>query len=239
MGIEIRGLDKSFGDLAIYRGFDLDVEEGEVTALLGPSGCGKTTLLEIVAGSLTPDGGRIEGIEGRRCSYVFQDARLLPWMTVSGNIEFVLRDLYDAAECRRRSMHWIELVGLGGFAGYYPGELSGGMRQRVGIARAFAYPSDLLLLDEPFQALDLGLKLGLVGIFDELWRIDRRTTLFVTHDIGEALLLADDLHVLSHPPAATAARFRIASPHGRRSLEDDELIETERKLYTLLAPEGQ
>lgn len=237
MGIEISGLEKSFGGLTVYRGFDLHIEEGEVTALLGPSGCGKTTLLEMVAGTLEPDGGRIEGIAGRRCSFVFQDARLLPWMTVSGNIEFVLRDLFDAAECRRRSTQWIELVGLTGFARYYPDELSGGMRQRVGIARAFAFPSDLLLLDEPFQALDLGLKLGLVSIFDELWRLDRRTTLFVTHDIGEALLLADDLSVLSPPPAAPAARFRIRSPHGRRSLEDDELIDIERRLYALLAPE--
>lgn len=237
MGVEIRGLEKSFGDLTIYRGFDLHVEEGEVTALLGPSGCGKTTLLEIVAGTLAPDAGRIDGIAGRRCSYVFQDARLLPWMTVSGNIEFVLRDLFDVAECRRRSAYWIELVGLEGFAGYYPSELSGGMRQRVGIARAFAYPSDVLLLDEPFQALDLGLKLGLVGVFEELWRLDRRTTLFVTHDIGEALLLADDLYVLSPAPTAISARFRISPPHGKRSLEDEELMQTERRLYTLLAPE--
>jgi len=239
VAIEIRGLSKSFGELSVYRNLDLGVEESRVTALLGPSGCGKTTLLDMVAGVAFPDSGRIEGIEGRKVGYVFQEPRLLPWKTVLGNIEFVLRDLFDPRECRARAGRWVELVGLSPFAEYYPNELSGGMRQRVGIARAFAYPSNLLLLDEPFQALDLGLKLGLVEVVDEAWRMDRRTTLFVTHDIGETLLLADDLFVLSAAPAEVRAHFRIDLPHGNRSLADDRLIEIERKLYTLLATESK
>lgn len=237
MAIEIRRLGKSYGGLTVFRDLDIDVEESGVTALLGPSGCGKTTLLDIIAGATRPDSGRISGIEGRRVGYVFQDPRLLPWKTVAANIEFVLRELYDPAERRRHSERWIDLVGLSAFSRYYPSELSGGMRQRVGIARAFAYPSSILLLDEPFQGLDLGLRLGLARLFDEVWRADRRTTLFVTHEINEALLLADRLYVLSALPARVSGHFEINVPHGSRSLAGEELVEIERSLYSLLTQE--
>lgn len=236
MAIEIRDLQKSYGELTVFHHFDLDIGESRVTALLGPSGCGKTTLLDIIAGTTAPDAGSISGNGGRKVGYVFQEPRLLPWKTVAGNIEFVLQDLFEAADREERVREWAGLVGLDRFTGYYPHELSGGMRQRVGIARAFAFPSTMLLLDEPFQGLDLGLRLGLAKLFDEVWRSDRRTALFVTHEIGEALLLADDLFVLSPLPARIAAHFTIDVPHGERRPGRGELVEIERQLYAILAP---
>ncbi|HUX21854.1 MAG TPA: ABC transporter ATP-binding protein [Spirochaetia bacterium] len=239
MAIEITDLRMSYGELTVFRDLDLVIPESEVTVLVGPSGCGKTTLLDIIAGSTTPDSGCVGGLEGHTIGYVFQEPRLLPWMTVIANIEFVLRDHFSGEECRRRAEEWIARVGLAPFEGYLPNQLSGGMRQRVGLARAFAYPSSLLLLDEPFQALDLRLKLDLVRVFEELWLLDKRTTLLVSHDINETLLLGHELFVLSQPPTAIEAHFTIEVPHGRRSLADDRLIEVEHRLYALLAGESR
>lgn len=239
MAIEIADLQMSYGELTVFQDFNLEIPESEVTALVGPSGCGKTTLLDIIAGVTAPDSGTVGGCDGHTIGYVFQEPRLLPWMTVVGNIEFVLRDHFSDDECRRRAKQWIELVGLARFEGYLPDQLSGGMRQRVGLARAFAYPSSLLLLDEPFQALDLRLKLDLVRVFEDLWVLDRRTTLLVSHDINETLLLADELCVLSQPPTNIEAHFTIEVPHGRRSLDDDRLIGVEHRLYALLAGESK
>jgi len=234
--IEIHGLTKSYGELTVFDHFDLNLSESRVTALLGPSGCGKTTLLDVIARTTVPDAGLICGNGGRAVGYVFQEPRLLPWKTVAGNIDFVLQNLECADDRGESVRRWLRLVGLEAFAGSYPHELSGGMRQRVGIARAFAVPSSLLLLDEPFQGLDLGLRLGLVKLFDEVWSRDRRTAIFVTHEVGEALLLADDLFVLSPLPAHVAAHFTIDIPHGERTPGRGRLIEIEQELYTLLVP---
>ena len=235
MAIDIHGLCKSYGPLRIFDGLDLHIPESRVTALVGPSGCGKTTLLDMICGATPPDGGEISGLDGRQLGYVFQEPRLLPWLTVRSNIEFVLRDLFPQPDCRSRAEHWSELVGLQDFGEFYPHQLSGGMRQRVGLARAFAYPSTLLLLDEPFQALDLHLKMELVRVFEELWLLDRRTTLLVTHDINETLLLADDLFVLSSPPTGIRAHFEIDVEHGNRSLDHPTLTDIEHRLYAILS----
>ena len=178
----LRDVSKSFGDKTIYT--DLSLELGdEVTAVLGRSGCGKTTLLNLIAGILTPDGGRIEG-QGR-VSYVFQSPRLLPHLTALGNLLYAGIDRTAALDA---------LAACGVAENLYPRELSGGMAQRVGLARAFAVPADTVLMDEPFKSLDLGLKHRLLALTRELFS-DRRVIL-VTHDVAEAEFLADRAIVL-------------------------------------------
>jgi len=241
MGIEIRSLAKSYGDLVVFEELSLDLEEGSVSAILGPSGCGKSTLLNILSGVVSAEVGTVSGLSGRRISYLFQEPRLLPWRTVEGNLDFVLQDSYGKANREEASVpkreltgRLLDLVGLTEFKGYYPDTLSGGMRQRVAIARAFAFPAEVLLMDEPFQALDLSLKVSLMGAFESLWRQDRRTVLFVTHDVQEALLLGDAIAVLSARPACIVGSLRNDIPHGERSLRDGRLLDLERELYALL-----
>lgn len=188
--IELKNIAKSYGDTAVYKDFSLSFEEGKITCLLGASGCGKTTVLNMLAG-LTPYEGRIENVPGK-ISYIFQEERLVPNLTVRGNIALVLG---KGAE-RRKISEMLEKVELGGKENAYPCELSGGQAQRVSIARAFAYPSRLILMDEPFSSLDTALKIRLIDVFCRLWREERRTAVFVTHDAEEACMLAHRAVVL-------------------------------------------
>jgi NitT/TauT family transport system ATP-binding protein len=204
--------------------------------VLGPSGCGKTTLLNLIAGSLSPDSGSIEGNGSGGVSYLFQEPRLLPWKSVWGNIDFVLRDRMPAAERRKAISEIVALVGLEQFRASRPAELSGGMKQRAAMARAFAYPSDVLLMDEPFRALDLPLKVALMRAFGSLWERDRRTVLFVTHDIQEALFLGDDILVLSPRPAQVRDHVPNPIPRPQRSFQSPAMLALERHLYELLLP---
>jgi NitT/TauT family transport system ATP-binding protein len=200
----------------------LSFPEGQFVTLLGPSGCGKSTLLKIVAGLIVPDEGtvRFEGQEvrgpGIERSMVFQDYGLLPWRTVLGNVEFGLEmHGVSAAERRPRSLHEIERVGLAGFEGHFPNELSGGMRQRVALARCLVKESKVLLMDEPFAAADM---LTREYLQDELLRIlgpSRSTVLFVTHGIDEAIYLGDRVIVMSARPGKVQADIMIDLPRPR------------------------
>ncbi len=241
MRIRCNSLWVSFNGLTVFENLNIEFPEKHVTAVLGPSGCGKTTLLNLISGVLQPDSGRvqIEEADGSgktaRIGYLFQEPRLLPWRTVRGNVEIVLEGIYNSSERRAVAEQFLKAVGLDGFLDYYPHALSGGMRQRVAIARAFAFPAALMLLDEPFQALDLKLKLGLSTLFIGLWDRDPRTTVFVTHDIQEALILGDRITVLSERPARIAGEFENPLPAGERELSNPRLLELERRLYALLA----
>ena len=184
--IELRNIGKRYGDLVVYDSFDCDIREGEITCILGESGCGKTTLLNMIAG-LCPFEGSIE--PRSECSYIFQQPRLVPNLTAQGNLHLVCRDRAKVAEM-------LERVGLADKAGAYPVELSGGQAQRVSVARAFLHPAPLILMDEPFSSLDTALKIRLIGLFCELWRTERRTAVFVTHDAEEACMLSHRALVL-------------------------------------------
>ena len=183
------------------------VRKGELITLLGPSGCGKTTLLRLTAGLISPDEGRIiiqgTSVIGPRkdaCT-VFQNFGLLPWRTVMGNVEFSLEiDGIAVAERRERAKHFIDLVGLSTFAEHYPHELSGGMQQRVGIARALMRKPILIFMDEPFGALDAQTREQLQEDFLKIWSQTGATVIFVTHSIDEALLLSDRIFVFSTGP---------------------------------------
>jgi NitT/TauT family transport system ATP-binding protein len=189
MGFQIKNLNMSFNGVTLFRDFNLDIEEGTITCILGPSGCGKSTLLNIIGGIILPDSGTLIGFENKVFSYIFQEPRLLPWKTVRENIEFVLgRDL-SPIQRRIEADRLIRKVKLDGFASYYPSQLSGGMRQRVSIARAFACHSDIILMDEPLNGLDFSLKESMMQWFSQIWKEDRRTVIFVTHNIDETQLL--------------------------------------------------
>jgi ABC-type nitrate/sulfonate/bicarbonate transport system ATPase subunit len=199
---------------------DLDVHEGELVCILGPSGCGKSTLLNIVGGFLSPTSGSVtideepvSGPDPRRI-FVFQERGVFPWLTVEGNIGFGLGKL-PAAERRERIAHYVRLVGLSGFETAYPQELSGGMKQRVEVARALAVNPDMLYLDEPFGALDSITRLVMRSELLRIWEAEKKTILFVTHDIDESVQLADRVVVMSSRPATIRRIVEIDMPHPR------------------------
>lgn len=195
--LKVEHLNKSFGNLEVFKDFSMTFQEGEITCLLGPSGCGKSTLLNILGGIITPDSGSLIGFEGRRFSYIFQEPRLLPWKTVSQNIEFVVERSFSKEERTKKVSELLNRVELSEFADYYPYMLSGGMRQRVSIARSFAVPSDIILMDEPLNGLDSKLKTSMIEWFKQILQADPRTVIYVTHDEEEASLLGGEMKIIS------------------------------------------
>lgn len=199
-------------------GIDLTIQENEIVVLVGPSGCGKSTLLNIVGGLLSPSSGRVlfEGLQEDRDPHigiVFQEVGLFPWRTVEQNIAFGLEEWQlTAAERQERVAKYLELVGLEGFEKAYPHQLSGGMRQRAGIARALAIAPDLLLMDEPFSALDAQSRTLMQEELLRIWSTTRLTTLYVTHNIQEAVYLADRVIVLSRRPGRIVRDVAIDLP---------------------------
>jgi NitT/TauT family transport system ATP-binding protein len=190
-------------------------------AVVGPSGCGKSTLLNILSGVETPTSGTLSVTEdGRRArlGYVFQDARLLPWRTVMSNLLYVQGDHSD--ETRERVRRYLEMVGLERSADAYPAQLSGGMQQRVGIARAFSVEPDLLLMDEPFSHLDAITARGLRAELQSIWSQTRKTVLFVTHDVLEAVQLSDRIIVLA-PGGTMHADIPVSLPRPRRDADPE------------------
>jgi ABC-type nitrate/sulfonate/bicarbonate transport system ATPase subunit len=204
----------------VLEDISLEVADGEFVCLLGPSGCGKSTLLSTMAGFLSPtsgeiriDGQVVRGPDPRRI-FVFQERGVFPWLTVEGNIAFGLFHL-TAAERKQRVTHYIRMVGLEGFEKAYPPALSGGMKQRLEVARALAVNPDMLFLDEPFGALDSITRLVMRGELLRIWEAERKTIIFVTHDIDEAVQLADRVVVMSARPATIQQIVKIDIPHPR------------------------
>lgn len=206
--------------LPVLENIELEVGNGEFVCLLGPSGCGKSTLLSAMAGFLKPtsgsiriDGEIVSGPDPRRI-FVFQERGVFPWLTVEGNIGFGLRR-FSAKERAQRVNHYIRMVGLEGFEKSYPHELSGGMKQRVEVARALAVNPDVMFLDEPFGALDSITRMIMRGELLRIWQAERKTILFVTHDIDEAVQLADRVVVMSARPGRIQQIVSINIRHPR------------------------
>jgi sulfonate transport system ATP-binding protein len=226
--LKIAGLSKSFpprnggGPSAAIRDVDLEVREGEFVCLVGPSGCGKSTLLNIVAGLEAPSTGTVRvngvpiaGAAGDR-GMVFQEAALFPWLNVLANVEFPLRRLgLPRGERRERAEYFLRMVHLARFAESYVHELSGGMRQRVAIARALAMDPKILLMDEPFAALDAQTRDILHEELQHIWQETRKTILFVTHNVREAAYLADKVAIFSSHPGTIKRVLPINYPHPR------------------------
>jgi ABC-type nitrate/sulfonate/bicarbonate transport system ATPase subunit len=212
--------DRDGDSLPVLEDINLDVDDGEFVCLVGPSGCGKSTLLNAMAGFLSPtsgsvriDGEVVTGPDPRRI-LVFQDRGVFPWLTVEGNIGFGLSKL-SRAERTQRIAHYVKIVRLEGFENSYPSDLSGGMKQRLQVARALAVNPDILFLDEPFGALDSITRVIMRGELLRIWQTERRTIFFVTHDIDEAVQLADRVVVLSSRPAQIKDVLTIDMAHPR------------------------
>ncbi|MGN0178981.1 MAG: ABC transporter ATP-binding protein [Monoglobaceae bacterium] len=211
-------------DVTALTGVSIDIQKGEFVSLVGPSGCGKTTLLRIIADLLTPTSGEIS-IAGetprqarlkRRYGIVFQSAVLYEWRTVKKNIMMPLEIMHvPPKEREERAMKMLELVGLSEFANHYPNQLSGGMQQRVGIARALAVQPEILLMDEPFSALDEFTREKLHADLLKIWRKTNKTIIFVTHNIQESVFLSDKICVLSPHPGRLSAVVDIDLPRPR------------------------
>ncbi|MFC6486756.1 ABC transporter ATP-binding protein [Nitratireductor sp. GCM10026969] len=225
--IQVRGVSKTYGDVQALENIDLEFEAGHLTSLLGPSGCGKTTLLKIVAGLLAPTAGDVlvkgkpvEG-PGPERAFVFQDFALMPWASVLDNAAFGLKmHGVGKAEREERARHYINEVGLTGFEGKYPHELSGGMRQRVGLARALAVNADVLLMDEPFSAVDEQTRRKFQEDLIRLREVEKKTFLFVTHSIEEAVYVSDRIVLLSPRPGRLS---QIIEPQIPKDIDPDDL----------------
>jgi NitT/TauT family transport system ATP-binding protein len=212
--------DRDGKSVPVLDDIDLNVSDGEFICLVGPSGCGKSTLLNLMGGFLFPtsgaitiDGDAVHGPDPRRI-LVFQERGVFPWLTVEGNIGFGLSKL-SRVEREERIAHYVRMVRLQGFEHTYPSDLSGGMKQRLQVARALAVNPDILYLDEPFGALDSVTRLIMRGELLRIWQTERRTIIFVTHDIDEAVQLADRVVVLSSRPAKIEDILTIDIPHPR------------------------
>jgi len=233
--VAFSGINMRFASTEVLKDINLDVREGEFVCILGPSGCGKSTLLNIVGGFVQPtsgevtiDGERVTGPDPRRI-FVFQERGVFPWLNVEENIGFGLFRLTDE-EKRRRIAHYIQLVGLPGFEKAYPRELSGGMKQRLEVARALAVNPDVLYLDEPFGALDSITRLQMRRELLRIWQTEKKTILFVTHDIEESVQLADRVVVMSQRPATIRAIVDVDMPHPR-DLSAPRYIEIRDRLF--------
>jgi NitT/TauT family transport system ATP-binding protein len=219
MSLELRDLVLSYGGAPVVNGLGLDVAPGEILVLTGPSGCGKSTVLRALAGLLPPEGGGVlaDGARitttSRDRAMVFQDNALLPWRTVQSNVELALKLAGRPRQGRREeALRWIADVGLTGFEKYLPKSLSGGMRQRVQLARGLAGAPRAVMMDEPFGALDTQTRATMQRLLVDTWRAHPTTVVFVTHDVDEALLIGDRIAVLGRAGQPLRALLDVPSP---------------------------
>ena len=248
--LEIRGLTKYYDvererrQVLALSEISLAVADGEFMAIVGPSGCGKTSLLNIVAGllrydagSVIIDGKKVEG-PGVERAVVFQQASLLPWRSVAGNVRYgmEMQRRFDRDVMRSRTAHFIQLVGLNGFERHYPSELSGGMQQRVNLARALAADPVVLLMDEPFAALDAQTREFMQAELLKIWSEARKTVLFITHQINEAVFLADRVAVMSARPGRIKGLVEIPfeRPRGLALKRDARFLAIEEQIWKMV-----
>ncbi|WP_138471272.1 ABC transporter ATP-binding protein [Poseidonocella sp. HB161398] len=236
--------DGKSGPVTALAPTSVELKPGTFTALIGPSGCGKSTLMNAIGGFVAPSSGRItldgQPIEGPsdKVGVIFQQYGLFPWFTALGNVRFGLKRLgLSRREEIERAREALDEVGLGAHAGKFPQQLSGGMKQRVAIARTFAFGPKVLLMDEPFGALDAQTRLVMHELLLKVWQKHRATVLFVTHDVDEALLLADDLRVMSQAPGRLLRHYQLEQARPRSfSRSGSDLLDIRDEVIGLLHP---
>lgn len=198
--LSIENVNKRYYEHIIFENFNIDFYMNKINCIVGKSGCGKSTLLNIISGVIENDTEEILCLKELGVGYIFQEDRLVEWLTVEENIQLVAGKYYDKERLKVLCSKYLELVGMKEYKDYYPQMLSGGLRQRVNIARAFIYPSKVIIMDEPFKSIDIKNKQMIMNSIKEIQNKEKRTFLFVTHDIDEALLLGDKIHVLGDSP---------------------------------------
>ncbi len=251
--LELRNLSKELvrpgtDPFVIFKGINLTVRDGEFVSIVGPSGCGKTTMLRVINGLLPSSGGQIL-IDGKSAQeldhelvmgFVFQGASLLPWRTSLKNVLLGIEGKKQPAkEAEHTARKYLDLVGLSGFESHYPHELSGGMQQRVNLARALAVNPRILLMDEPFAALDAQTRNFMQLELLRIWRETRKTVIFVTHMISEAILLSDRVVVFSHRPGTIRSQFHVplARPRTMAVKSDPRFLELENTVWKQIEEE--
>ena len=246
MKVEIKDLSFAYGSKIIFSDFSFTYNSSELCdsktgidgyrplVILGPSGCGKTTLLKLIAGALPLSSNTSKhsmiSKSNESVSFIFQEPRLLPWFSILENISILLYGFFDKNKAMERAMHYLKLVSLENEACSFPDKLSGGQRQRASIARAFAYPSDLLLMDEPFQSLDIPLRIELMELFLSLLEKEKRLGMLVTHDPREAIFMGNRIMVLGHAPHGIVFDEVINLSKEDRVYGSTAAAETEKRL---------
>lgn len=229
--LSVEDVSLSFGEIVVFRGLSLAIDPGEFVAVVGPSGCGKTTLLNLFSQFIKPSSGTVESIG--RVRMVYQLDSLFPWQTVSENIALGLRHIKDLARRQQDLDEMLQLIDLKDFADHFPHQISGGMRQKVELARALVGDTDILLLDEPFSSLDYLTRLRMRSELSRLLERCPRTVVLVTHDIEEAAQLADRIVVLSERPARISCEITMELPRPR-DLTHPEVVDTVHRILTIL-----
>lgn len=242
-GVVVEGLSHAFGDLQVLQDIHLEVPAGAFVSLVGPSGCGKSTILRMLAGLLSPDAGTVTiggtSTDGRPglAAFMPQKDLLLPWRKALGNATLGAEIAGEPKEqARRRAMDLLETFGLAGFEDSWPSQLSGGMRQRLALLRTFLQPANVLLLDEPFGALDAITRRQMQQWLQSVWMADRRTVLLVTHDVDEALVLSDTVYVMSPRPGRITERIDLTRerPRASNSVTEPEMVAMKARVIEAL-----
>jgi len=207
MNISVENLNKSYENEEIFKDFNMEFYDDKINCIIGKSGCGKSTLLNIIAGLTEIQSGEVSGVSLSDISYVFQEDRLIEWLTVKENLEITLKKYFDQSVMDDKIDGILNLVGIYDIKNKYPNALSGGMRQRVNIARAFGKPSKVILMDEPFKSLDYKLKYTIIDEFKNLLNKEKRMVILVTHDLDEAIYFRGNIIVFNNKPVKIAGIF--------------------------------
>lgn len=220
MNLEISNLNKSYAEESIFKNFSLQLSDDKINCIIGPSGCGKTTFLNILAGLIEYESGSFNGISKNDISYIFQEDRLIEWLTVKENLQITLKKYYKKSSLDDEIENLLDIVGIKSVEDKYPDELSGGMRQRVNIARAFGKPSKIMLMDEPFKSLDYKLKYTIIDEFKNILNKKKRLVVLVTHDLEEAVYFNGRIFVFGRKPVKVLKTFETNLQNAKTEILD-------------------